>query len=125
MATPRKKPEELRKRGPGYLYDPLEIAEQLNEYCDSTPNPIIAEWTSADRSRPRKSWLFSTEVPELLEAIKRCQEKQESFCHKGERGSLDIFILKQPQHGYTDKQSVEHSTADGQPMLFRFMKDDE
>ena len=91
-----------------YKYDWSQIVEELHEYINNTPNPILIEFLTSKREYPTYD-AFDDECkknPELLHAKKRQQGKREAFMLN--RGSvMDIFALKQPIYGYKDKQELD------------------
>lgn len=101
------------KRGRPNKYDPLVLAEQLNEYIDSCDDPLLQEFCLMPDSPSRETLnVLSKNCKDLSDAIRRCMDKQElSIIRKAMSGDANatfaIFRLKQPQHGWTDKQQID------------------
>jgi hypothetical protein len=101
-----------------------EVLEALRLYIEREPDPTIVgfcAWDSVARSymvtRDNiKDW------PEFSPLQKIAIEKQEAYLSKGAiTGQLNatfaIFRLKQPQHGWTDKQEHENTHKFVQPIM--------
>jgi hypothetical protein len=109
-------------------HDIDDIIKALNEYIDKTDNPLIIEfcvnykisksylydlasrYTRDDISEDEKSKYIA-----LSDAIKRAVLKSEVYIIKSASAgampyALAIFLLKQPQHGYTDRQDIATDT---------------
>ena len=93
-----------------------EVYEALEQYILDTSDPTMPKFVSTNEVALQynvtrhnlNDWpIFST-------LIKRAVDKQESFLlEQGGSGkynpTIAIFRLKQPQHGYTDKQERENT----------------
>jgi hypothetical protein len=106
----------VAKRGPKNKYDPLELTEQLYKYIDETDDPQLAEFC-LPRTMPVESTIYrlAETCSELSEAIKRLVKKQEIYLSRCGNGNMHpticVFRLKQPQHGYTDKQQIDANVS--------------
>lgn len=96
-------------------YDPVELAAQLNEFIDSETDPLLQAFC-LPVDRPCRDTLhrLSEGCQELSDAIKRAMAKQElHIINKAMSGdappAFAIFRLKQPQHGWTDKQQIDQT----------------
>lgn len=105
------------KRGRPNKYDPLEIAKKLDDYIDSNKNPIIAKFC-IEPGNPCKDTVYelAKTCEELSYSIKRAVDKQEAYVEEGAmNGTVNptfaIFKLKQPQHGWTDKQQIDSNIS--------------
>lgn len=97
-------------------YDPIVLAEQLDVYIDSTDDPQLAEFC-LPRNMPCRDTIneLSKNCKELSDSLKRMYSKQEVYlsrCGNGElHSTMCIFRLKQPVHGYTDKQQIDQNIS--------------
>lgn len=101
------------KVGRKSIYDPLEVAKELNLYIETHEDPMIEEFCLMDRS-PTKDTLYRLEktCQLLSDSIKSLHNKQHiRTVKKAEAGEIPtafaIFKLKQKCYGWTDKQEVE------------------
>src|SRR5258708_5629518 len=84
-----------------------EIAQDLQKYIDTTEDPTIAKFISTYKDHPVNQEYVSANFSEL---VKFAIKKQEAFLiGQFDKPTMAIFRLKQPQHGYTDKQEL-HTT---------------
>jgi hypothetical protein len=94
------------------IYTPDDIAKKLKEYCDTNDNPIIKKFCIQDGNPCHDHLLvLAKECKALSETIKRCISKQEVWYEEQvSKGNVPpawaIFKMKQPQHGWTDKQEI-------------------
>jgi hypothetical protein len=94
-------------------YDPIDIAKRLDNYIKEEDNPILPGFC-IQQGNPCKDTLYelAKNCTELSDSIKRAVDKQEAFYEKGAANgevnpTFAIFKLKQPQHGWTDKQQID------------------
>jgi hypothetical protein len=103
----------MAKRGRPNIYDPLELAERLNEYINNNDYPLIKEFCLQPNTPCHdRLIILKQDCPELDEAYKKAIAKQEVFIDRGATmGVLNptfaIFKLKQHQFGWTDKQQID------------------
>ena len=94
-------------------FDAQELAERLDAYIDAKEFPTLPEFCSI-KTNPSKDTLYrlAKENDDLSDALKRLVCKQEAKLVSGEykHPVLAIFLLKQKQHGYQDKQEVDVSS---------------
>lgn len=99
-----------------------EVLTAFAEYIEGEKDPTIVGFC-AENPTALKYWINKDNIhdwEEFAELRKRAIGKQESYLLRGAtRNSLNptvaIFRLKQPQHGYTDKQQTD-LTSDGKPI---------
>lgn len=98
-------------------YNAEVLAEQLNAYIDSCDDPLLQEFCMP-KDAPSRDTLhrLSKDSQLLSDAIKRCMDKQElTIIRKAMSGDANstfaIFRLKQPQHGWTDKQQIDQNVS--------------
>lgn len=95
-----------------FKYDRDSIISALNDYIDNTDDPMLQEFCSQSSSMPCRDTIYewAKENKFLSDTLKRLQTKQECFLARAKdiNPVMAIFRLKQPQHGYTDKQEVKH-----------------
>lgn len=100
------------------MYTPLqieEIVQDLSDYIDRSPDPTIVGFTSSYKKYSvNKDYISDHE--EFSELRKKAIEKQESYLLYGVtvnrlNATMGIFRLKQPQHGYTDKQQIDQNIS--------------
>lgn len=100
-----------------------ELLEKFHTYIDKNHNPTLAGFCM-ERDRPNKDTLYEWAKSDWRygEAIDRAIMKVEWYRLSGYSGnpSVDIFILKQPSHGYTDKQEFAHTGANGGPVILQW-----
>ena len=103
------------KRGPGRpkdKYTPEVIADLVKkfiEYIDINDNPIIKEFCYLNDILVDA--LYDNE--EFSHLLKKSMYKKEAFLEAGGltnqiNTGMAIFTLKQPAHGWSDKQQIEH-----------------
>lgn len=116
MANPVGRPPKLTKAERAEVYSAFE------RYVDVTPDPIIAGFVVNDpvalKYYVTKHNLTDWEEFSVLK--ERAVVKQEYYLSYGAtvgrlNPAVSIFRLKQPQHGYTDRQEV--SGPDGQSAI--------
>lgn len=94
-------------------FDIGDIIKQLKIYTDNEEQPLLQEF--ALNYGISREWLnqLKEQSEELAEAIKRLFDKQEIFLIKKGTNSpaKDIFRLKQPCFGYTDKSELQQDTT--------------
>lgn len=91
------------------VYNADDLADRLNKYIDDNSDPILPEFCSI-RDNPSKDTLYrlAKENSSLSDALKRLVIKQEAYLLRCEnKPIMAIFRLKQPQHGYKDKQEID------------------
>lgn len=99
-----------------------EIVKDFKEYIDKEEDPtiswFIASYPSIYSKTLKKDWFLNkdyiTDHDEFSELRKRSILKQEAYLLKWwtkwtTNATVSIFRLKQPQHGYSDKQEIQHS----------------
>ena len=103
----------MAKTGRPATYDAQELSDRLNAYIDSSDFPTLPAFCS-ERYNPSKDTLYrlAKDNEDLSDALKRLVCKQEAKLVSGEykHPVLAIFLLKQKQHGYQDKQEVDVSS---------------
>ena len=92
------------------VFDKQAVLNRLNEYIDNHRDPLLREFC-IDRNNPCEDTLYEWAKDKnsgFSEAIKRLVNKQECFLVRadGINPVMAIFRLKQPQHGYKDKQDI-------------------
>jgi hypothetical protein len=103
-------------RPPSDKYKIDNMVKIIRTYTDSAELPLMQEVCTINNwSRSRVHQLSQTNK-ELLDAIKRMYDKDEiTLIRKGLEGkyapAMAIFLLKQPIHGFTDKQVVENNQS--------------
>lgn len=106
---------------------PIERAEVYNAFVDyiaRTPDPTVVGFVAYDPVAA-KHFLTRENIKDWEEfspLVKHCIQKQEAYLlQAGGTGrynpTMAIFRLKQPQHGYSDKQEVENTITMAQPIL--------
>jgi hypothetical protein len=102
----------------------LDILNELTEYINNTDFPNLAEYCTAMPTAVAYDVLPDNlyNRPHVYERqLKRLNQKAEShllgLLRQGKATAGAIFILKQPRHGYTDKQDFD-LTSGGQPVKF-------
>lgn len=94
-----------------------EIADDLKEYIETNEDPTIVGFTSSyNKYSVNKDYI--SDHDEFSELRKKSIEKQEAYLLKGAtqnklNGTVAIFRLKQPQHGFRDKVEQELTSPDG------------
>jgi len=101
------------------------VKHDLEKYIDSNEDPTIVGFTSSYKKvKTNKGKEFHINKDyinnhdEFCELRRRAIEKQEAYLVGGStqnklNPTVSIFRLKQPQHGYRDKQEVEqHNTGE-------------
>lgn len=97
-----------------------EVWQALARYIELEDDPTIVGFCAYDETA--HSYLITKDNihdwAEFSELRKLAIQKQEAYLlRKGTKGSLSttmaIFRLKQPQHGYTDRQEIQHSGDGG------------
>lgn len=101
-----------KKMGRPNIYDPDDLAKRLLRFCAENDNPIIKKFCIQD-GNPCHDTLctLAKENRNLSESMKKCIAKQEIWYEEQtSQGNIPpafgIFKLKQPQHGWTDKQEI-------------------
>jgi len=107
-----------RKRGRPRKHDRVDLRKKLIEYIESNEIPIFTEFCVQQKT-PR-STLY--EMDELKDLIRQCEEKKESALERlALEGKINvtqaIFSLK--QLGWRDKQHLEHTGANGGPIVVK------
>lgn len=99
-----------------------EVVVAFEKYVDIYPDPTIVGFTASDKValKYRVNKDNITDWAEFSELRRRAIEKQEHYLLYGAtRGQLNasvsIFRLKQPQHGFSDRQEIDHTTK-GEPI---------
>lgn len=93
----------------------VEIAQDLQDYIEANADPTIVGFTATyTKHRINKDYISDHE--EFSELRKRAIEKQEQYLLYGAtlnklNATVAIFRLKQPQHGYTDKQQLDQNIS--------------
>ena len=109
LGRPSKYNEELQKHADRYIFD-------YEEQEDVIPSAAgLCVWLGISRSTLHEWERSYPAFSNTLAAIKELQEK--TALNKGLTGAFNSTIVKLvlANHGYSDKQSVDHTTA-GQPM---------
>lgn len=92
-------------------WNPAEIADKLIDYIDKTDDPLIKEFCLLNDIPSSTFYQVASDNMRLLETIKKCTDKQEIYllrtATRSPNPTFSIFRLKQPVHGYTDKQDVK------------------
>lgn len=137
MATPRKKPEDLLKRGRPTIYTD-DLPQRLRDYFDVPANEIEESFDELGGIRKKvvanvmptlagfccmvkihRDTLveWAKKYPDFSVAVKEAKDHQERILvENGLAGAtppaMTIFILKNLA-GYRDQQSIEHSGPEG------------
>lgn len=91
-----------------------EIAEDFAAYIEENIDPTIVRFT-ANYKKYSINKDYINNHDEFTELRKRAIEKQESYLlssittKSGLNPTIAIFRLKQPQHGYSDKQEIDQT----------------
>lgn len=81
-----------------------EIAKDLSNYIDNTVDPNMAGFISQYKTYSVNKEYLSHNFSDI---INRSITKQEAFLLKQfDKPTMAIFRLKQPIHGYTDRQDI-------------------
>lgn len=97
--------------GRPYTFNYEDVILKLQNYIDNTADPQLKEFC-LDRTMPSYDAINdeSKKNKLLLQTVKELTDKQEVYLTR--HGSImDIFRLKQPIHGYRDKQEVEQTNV--------------
>jgi hypothetical protein len=91
-----------------------DIIEALNRYIDDTEDPLIKEFCLQYGISSVHFYKLAKSNDELSKTIKRATDKQEVYLVRVATDAVKsptgaIFRLKQPVHGYTDRQDVKVS----------------
>ena len=91
--------------------DGEQIASDMLDYINSKEFPIIAEFLSTYRYNRDTVYRLAKETDTLSDCIKDMHTKAEAYLvRESIAGNIPpvpaIFMLKQRNHGYTDKQEV-------------------
>lgn len=106
------------KVGRPQMYTEEQITEMVTDFSDyiqRTPDPTIVGFTATyDKYKINKDYI--SDHKEFSDLRKRAIEKQEQYLLYGAtlnklNPTVAIFRLKQPQHGYTDKQQVDQNIS--------------
>jgi polyribonucleotide nucleotidyltransferase len=105
-----------------------EIVDDLTTYIEEREDPTIVGFTSSYRKYSVNKDYIS-DHREFSELRKRAIEKQEAYLLDGVtknklNATMGIFRLKQPQHGFTDKQQQDVRVENVTPILGGNTKDD-
>jgi hypothetical protein len=97
------------------IYDKDEEFAKLERYIDESDDPRLTKFCT-DRGNPCIDTLmeWAKEDIRFSLSIKRAIRKQEDYLlnvTSKYNPILAIFRLKQPQHGYTDKQQIDHQVT--------------
>lgn len=92
-----------------------EIVEDLDNYIKGNADPTIVGFTSGyTKYSINKDYI--SDHQEFSELRKKAIEKQENYLLYGAtlnklNPTVSIFRLKQPQHGYTDRQDIKQEIS--------------
>ena len=109
----------MAKVGRPQTYTLEQIDEMVNDFSDyikGTSDPTIVGF-SASYTKYSINKDYISDHKEFSELRKRAIEKQESYLlssittKSGLNPTIAIFRLKQPQHGYTDKQQIDQNIS--------------
>lgn len=110
MAHPGGRPPKLKSE------QRAEVFQALSDYIQRTPDPTVVGFCAWDPVAIKYDVTDDNiyDWPEFSGLRKRAIIKQEAFLvEAATRNKINptvaIFRLKQPQHGYTDRQQVEQS----------------
>lgn len=98
-----------------------EIVDDFTKYIDDNEDPTIVGFTANYRKyNVNKDYI--SDHDEFSELRKRAIEKQEAYILDGAlknklNATMGIFRLKQPQHGYSDKQQQDIKLEQVVPIL--------
>ena len=115
---------EKNKVGRPPKYTALEIAEihrDLSDYIERTADPTVVGFVAFYRKHyVNKQYICSR--PEFSDLVKLAIEKQEAYLVAGAtsnrlNATFAIFRLKQPQHGWSDKQEQDIKVEQVQPII--------
>lgn len=94
-------------------YQPDDIIDALSRYIDNTDDPLIVEFCVNYGISKDRLYDIATDNQAISDAIKRAHDKDEVYLlrHADDQktSTFSIFRLKQPVHGYTDKQDIKVS----------------
>lgn len=98
-----------------------EIVDDLTQYIEDNDDPTIVGFTS-DYRKYSVNKDYISDHDEFSELRKRAIEKQEAFLLKNAtlnkaNPTVAIFRLKQPQHGFTDRQQQDIKVEQVTPIL--------
>lgn len=100
-------------------YDADDLANKLEIYIEEEANPIIAGFCIRPGSPCRDTlYELAKNNKRLSDTIKKAIQKQEVFYENGAalgvvNPTFAIFKLKQPAHGWTDKQQNDVNMSGG------------
>lgn len=106
------------------MYTPEEIEEirsDFEQYIHGKDDPTIVGFTSSyEKYSVNKDYI--SDHDEFSELRKRAIEKQEAYLLEGVtknklNATMGIFRLKQPQHGFTDRQQQDIKVEQVTPIL--------
>jgi hypothetical protein len=110
-----------------------EVFEAFKDYIVCTEDPTIVGFCAYNETAI-KYWVTKDNMndwEEFSDLRKLSVQKQEAYLVKNAtqnkvNPTVAIFRLKQPQHGYTDKQNLDHTTngKDLAPVLVQFIGED-
>lgn len=96
--------------------DPELIAANMRAYVESRDFPIMAEFLTLHKYNKDTVHRLGKECESLTDTIKELHSKAEAYLvRESIAGNIPavpaIFMLKQRQHGYTDKQEVTNTNV--------------
>lgn len=106
------------------MYTPEEIEEirhDFEQYIHDKDDPTIVGFTSSyEKYSVNKDYM--SDHQEFSELRKKAIEKQEAYLLEGVtknklNATMGIFRLKQPQHGFTDRQQQDIKVEQVTPIL--------
>lgn len=106
-----------------------EVCQALSDYITNTPDPTIVGFVATDPTALKYDVTDDNinDWEEFTRLRKRAVKKQEWYLlEAGGRGrynpTMAIFRLKQPVHGYTDKQLIDQNNTGEQKLIIETRK---
>ncbi len=98
----------------------VKVFKAFEEYIADNNDPTIVKFCALDKTAIQHKVTKDNihDWKEFSELRRRAIDKQEAYLLEGAprnrlNASVAIFRLKQPQHGYTDRQEIQHSGDGG------------
>jgi hypothetical protein len=93
-------------------YDPEDIYIKLTEYISQNEDPLVQEFCVNYGISTTRFYEIASTHDGIKDSIKKAMDKQEAYIVRNAAAkkiseAFSIFRLKQPQHGWTDKQELQ------------------
>ena len=103
-------------------YSIVELVKEFREYVDSNDDPITVGFCAEYGISSSRFYDYVKDSEELSDILKRATDKQEAYLIRNAQNNkinpiFSMFRLKQKQFGWSDKQEIEVSGANGGPLL--------